>query len=294
MVQGLVRGVTVLALIALGLGYGGALHPAGDAMAVLRQPLAVAALLLCFALRPARLAVAGLALVLAALATHTAQRAVPPLANSTPELVLYQQNLLWNRRSSDRWLAQVAEVAPDALTLQEVSRGNLPLLDTLRAQYPAQVVCPFATVGAVAVLSRLPATGREICAEGQGLAALEVLGPGGPVWLVSIHLHWPWPYGQAAQVRALAPVLAGLDGRVAIAGDFNSVGWAASLRAVAEASAALRLGPNTATFHLSRLQVPLGIDHVFSDGAATGFTVLPPLGSDHNGVVARLVWKTPD
>ncbi|MEY8837586.1 hypothetical protein AB9K41_00950, partial [Cribrihabitans sp. XS_ASV171] len=62
------------------------------------------------------------------------------LPSPVPEggVMLYQQNLLFNRRDDAAWLAAVAEAAPDMITLQEVSARNEALLDQLARSHPAQ------------------------------------------------------------------------------------------------------------------------------------------------------------
>ncbi|WP_306152515.1 endonuclease/exonuclease/phosphatase family protein [Roseovarius sp. MMSF_3281] len=275
----------------LGLGFAGAWHPAGDSFAVLRLPLAAAfALMVIWAAWPRRIRWPLAVLALLVMAQIVVPRALPRQGVPKADWVLYQQNLLFSRRSNDAWLKEVARQSPDMLTLQEVSRRNRALLETLRPDYPTQVTCPFANVGGVAVLSRFPAIpGQKICAARDGLAGVQVQTAQGPVWLLSIHLHWPWPHGQAAQVDTLLPVLQGLEAPVIIGGDFNSVGWSHTLRRIGKISGTRRAGPWDATFHLPIMRTPVAIDHVLtSPGVAAAVTVQPKLGSDHRGVLARL------
>ncbi len=276
---------------ALAASWGGALHPLGDSLAVIRVPLAVVfALAVIWAAWPRRVRwpLAGLALW--AIGAIALPRMIPLGTVSDHDLSLYQQNLLYNRRDDAAWLDSVARHDPDVITLQEVSGRNLALLDSLAAAYPTQVACPFRAVGGVAVLSRLPAVpGTAICAGGDGLAAVQVETAFGPVWLVSLHLHWPWPYGQPEQVARLLPVLQGLEGHVILAGDFNAVAWSHTLRRIEAASGTTRIGPWAPTFHTPPYGIPLEIDHVLTGPAhAQEVVVLPKHGSDHNGVLALL------
>ncbi len=278
-------------LLALGLlaGYAGALHPAGDSFAVLRLPFA---LLLAIVL----IGAGGRLWSRVLLAVAALTPAVGVWAGSSADgltfdhdHVLYQQNLLWNRGDDAAWLAEVAATRPDFVTLQEVSARNEALLAALGRDYPYRAVCPFAdVVGGVAVLSRWPtAEGGLICAK--GLAAVEVSTPQGEFWVVSIHLHWPWPFRQAHQLDELAPVLAALDGPKVIGGDFNAVRWSHAMDVIADASGTEIVGPQSPTFRLPRFGVPIGIDHVLSSStSAHEVRVADPLGSDHNGVVAYL------
>ncbi|MDU8913619.1 endonuclease/exonuclease/phosphatase family protein [Aestuariicoccus sp. MJ-SS9] len=287
------RILTVLSLAfgaALLGSYGGALHPLGDSLAVFRVPLAV-----FFALpviwsdwpRILRWTLTGLAFL------AMAQIVAPRLETEDPvvaDLRLYQQNLLFNRQSDADWLRAVRDSGADMLTLQEVSRRNRALLQALQSDYPTQLFCPFAGVGGVAVATRFPAVpGTEICAEGDGLAALQVQTGQGAVWLVSVHLNWPWPFGQADQIDRLLPLIEQLDGPVILAGDFNAVGWSHSVARVARASGTQRAGPQGATFDLPHIAMPVTIDHVLADpGFAVSTQVMPKLGSDHHGVLARI------
>ncbi|MEY8837495.1 endonuclease/exonuclease/phosphatase family protein, partial [Cribrihabitans sp. XS_ASV171] len=150
------------------------------------------------------------------------------------------------------------------------------------------VFCPFAAVGGVAVLSRFPKVpGSETCVAMQGLAAMRVETPLGKVTLASIHLHWPWPHGQAAQVDRLLPVLEALPRPVILAGDFNAVGWSHSVARIARATGNERIGPHAGSFVLPHVPYPVTIDHVLAPGGAA--EVMPRLGSDHFGVLARVL-----
>lgn len=282
-----VAAATAGAVLALLAGYGGALHPVGDSLAVFRAEiaLAVAALsALCLAVTMRALAAVALLAAVAAglpifLSLNLAAGASD--ANAT----LYQKNLSFRIADLAPVEADIRAVAPDFLTLQEVTAANAALLDALADTLPGRQLCPFATVGGVAVASRWP----KVAGSGQclpGLAAMQVEAPRGPVWAVSVHLHWPWPYGQAEQVQALLPLLRGLDGPVVMAGDFNMVPWSHTLRSVAAATGATLAGPARRTFPLRGGRPVLAIDHALTPYAGET-TIRPLLGSDHHGLVAR-------
>jgi len=280
--------ITLLTL--LGASFAGALHPAGDSLAVFRLPLAVACGLAVVWTpwgRAVRWPLAAACLAVLGWHGWMARAALPDEAGAT---AVYQKNLSF--RSGDKGLlvADLSALAPDHVTLQEVNDRNLPLLAQLEAAYPSQVLCPFSFVGGVAVLSRHPLVAESaICAERDGLAAMQVQAPGGPVWVVSIHLHWPWPHGQASQIDRLLPLLETLDGKVIIGADFNAVAWSHAVTRIERASGTRRLGPHMATFVLPRVPLGIGIDHVLAsapDGAATFRRAR--LGSDHYGILARI------
>ncbi len=276
-------------LLALLAGLGGALHPAGDSLAVFRVTLGILALGLCVLLRrPVWLVLPGAVLV--------ALLMLPQLPWPQPDpprdaaLTLYQQNLLFNRTESAAFVAQIRELRPDVLTLQEVSQPNLAIVEALRDLYPHVIHCPLNERLGEAVLSRLPVVaGSGHCTARDGIAFLQVETQGGPLWIGSVHLTWPWPHPQPAQVAEILPEVAALDWPAVLAGDFNAVGWSHTVRSIARAAGARRVGPKGASFVLPRLGLPLTIDHVLAPQGMHGTArVMPRLGSDHRGVMAWL------
>lgn len=280
----MMRVLLVAVLAALVGSYCGALHPMGDSLAVLRLPLIGMAALLGLGVWRRWLRVIWV-LAMWALALPVLPAVIRPAA-SDYDFVLYQQNLLFSRRENAAWLGAVRSARPDFVTMQEVSARNQVLLSALAADLPQQVFCPFSGVGGVAVLTRHPVVaGSETCA--RGLAAVQVETEHGLVWVVSIHLHWPWPFDQAEQVAELMRVLEGFQGHVIVAGDFNAVAWSHAVARIARASGTGMIGPYRASFHV--YGYPLGIDHVLTGPAyAQDLAIQPKLGSDHNGVLAYL------
>lgn len=280
------------ALAILG-GYLGALHPIGDSLAVFRLWLALvlAFIAIGLVLLGAR-RFGGAAFALAVVgAAPIALAGVVPTGLSAQDgrdtRLLYQKNLLFRLSDAEPLLEDVRLTSPDFITLQEVSTSNRrQVYDALSAIYNRHI-CPFTGVGAVAVAARFePVEGSRICREGSGLAAMQVVTPDGPVWVVSIHLHWPWPFGQAAQVEALLPILDNLEGPVVIGGDFNMVPWSHAVRRIRAAADVEGGAPIRGTLRERFPLMPLPIDHVFTPSAPI-LTYRPRLGSDHNGVLAR-------
>lgn len=287
----LVMFVAIAGGLLLAGGYLGALHPLGDSLAVVRYPvIVVVTLAVIWTPWPRRirwpLALVGLVL----LAQHVWLGSRPDAVNDAA-LVVYQKNLLWSAGLDTALGQDIQALRADVVTLQEVSTANQPMLGALRAGFPTQTLCPFG-VGGVAVLSRWPRVpGSDRC--GAGAAAMQVVAPSGPVWVVSIHLRWPWPYGQARQVADLVPFLETLQGPVVIGGDFNTVAWSHALRRIERASGTKRLGRRMATYtlnwHGQRLGLHLGIDHVLASGPGAAETARRPrFRSDHHGVLARI------
>lgn len=286
----LTRLLCVVALTVLVAGFAGPLHPAGDSLAVLAVPAACGVILTVGFTRwhwrvILILGFAMLALLAVRLFAWTDQDDVPGDA-----LVLYQKNMLYENRDRTPLLADIRDSGAMAVTLQEVSTPNRAVLETLSDQMPSQVFCPGAPVGGVAVLSSLP-RGPEapVCMEDDRMAALQVMTAEGPVWLVSVHLRWPWPDEQADQADRIAARLAGLKGKIIVSGDFNNTHWAHSLRKLREASGTRRVHPVQSTFVLPYVHIGVTIDHVLIPADAAGQVIRrPSFASDHNGLVARI------
>lgn len=280
------RAGLVLSILALMGGYLGALHPVGDSLAVGRGYAAAAvSILALLAIRAGqRLAAFGALLLALLVGIQVALTHVWP--GPPGQFLLYQKNLRFDNRDLAGVEADIRAVAPLAVTLQEVSDPNRALMAALADVFPHQHLCATRGVGGPAVLTSLtPVPGSETCA--RGLAALQVEWKDRKVWLVSVHLHWPWPYGQADHVAELLPVLRGLEGPVLLAGDFNMVRWGASVTALARAARAIPAGPSRGTFLGFDPVLRLPIDHAFAP--AGGRIILrPALGADHLGLVAQL------
>ncbi|MDU8944450.1 endonuclease/exonuclease/phosphatase family protein [Ovoidimarina sediminis] len=279
------------ALVFVG-SFAGALHPFGDSLAVFRPYLAGVFGLLGLAMLltgPRRLAVAGVALTALGGATM-----IPPATDDGaggPALTVYQKNLLWLLPDLAPVVADIRAADPDVVFLQEMHARNRKILDQLAPAYPSRHYCAFRTVGGVAVASRLPVVeGSQRCVEGLGFAAMQVTGPAGPLWIVSIHLHWPWPHQQPQDLATLRPILAALDGPVLIGGDFNMVPWSHTMAEIRRASGTRHAGFPGGTFDLKHPLLPIAIDHVLmpEDARLRSVEQRPALGSDHRGVLARI------
>lgn len=280
-----------VALLVLGAGYLGGLHPFGDSFAVIRPQISVVILLM-----------AGLALLwrkpgMAFVVAAAGCIGLAPIAkmymtrDKAGSLVLYQKNVLFNNNSLGTLAADIRASGASVVTLQEVSLANEALLRDLSDAMPHQLLCSADTAGGVAVLTRLqPISGMSICAK--GLAAMQVQGPFGPVWLVSIHLPWPWPFRQAKLVETIVPQIEALDGPSVVAGDFNMVRWSNVMDRVERAADGRWAGPVQGSFGQFSPLADLPIDNVLAPFGGV-IELRPELGSDHKGVIARLL-LTPD
>lgn len=276
--------------LAIGLGFLGGVHPGGDSLAVFRAQCAGAlAALSGVALVMGMRRVGGSGLVLALIAAVPVALAYARDGSPGP-FRHYQKNLLFMNETLADVEADLRAARPDFASLQEVSRRNAPIILALSDILPTHHYCRFSTVGGVAVLSRFPAVpGRRTCAP--GLAAVQVATPKGPLWVVSIHLHWPWPYRQGAQVDTLVGALEGLAGPKVVGGDFNMVPWSAAMRCLSRAAAAALAGPAHATLPRFGPLVPLPIDHVMTTGGGRT-EPRPTAGSDHRGLL--VTFDVPD
>ncbi len=285
--------LTILAFAfgALGLigGYFGDYHPAADSLAVFRL-YALGALFFAmfgFALwRQSLLTYFSLGLLLFGVFSLRGQFANPPAVEG---FSLMQHNNLF--RNDSRHLVDYAQVnAPDIITLQEITTGSVQQLAAMRADYPYQVICPFSAVGGVAILSKYRFVGEqgEGCIEGLGMVSARVALPDGEITVVSLHLHWPWPYGQSTQMDALIPALEGLKGPVFIGGDFNMVAWSIVMARIEAATDTKAIGGFRFTKTLFSGLVQLPIDHVLAPPNWPASAIRGPrLGSDHNSVIAH-------
>ena len=287
------RLLTGLGLIALALSYSGRWLAFGDSLAVGRLHLLLAGLAVAVALRLTgerglfRLTL--LAVLVSGAQTFWLWRGP---ANGEPgDFTLYQKNLLFLNSEHPEIIADIRDSFAEVVTLQEVAERNFPVLEGLKDIYPYQHYCPFGGVGGVAILSQVPLVGGSMsCGDKDGLALAQVVVAGkGPVWIASIHLHWPWPYAQRGQVLRILPRLEALEGPVVIGGDFNMQGWGASVGMLARATDTARLGGYGATFSRFATFAPLVIDQVLVPRGASGQIARRPLlGSDHMGLLADI------
>ncbi|WP_294614136.1 endonuclease/exonuclease/phosphatase family protein [uncultured Roseovarius sp.] len=284
---------TVLTGLVL-LGFSGEFFAPGNSAAVVR-PLAGILLLpltaVLWRMKAPRRALFSLAWAIVALGSVAPSFFTSGVECTRGCVKLYQKNLLskaWPRYPlADDIIASGAEI----VTLQEVSDHNRQYMAKLFGHYPNAVTCTFRPAQDVAVLTSLPAVDRsEFCLTEAGLAGIQVLAPNGrPIWVLSIHLEWPFPFDQDHQSQIIAKRIAELDGPVLIAGDFNMVPWAGNVQRIQQAAGTDRLGAFHNTFRLGGWLLPLPIDMVLvPKGASGGVGLRPYMGSDHLGVLARI------
>ena len=279
-----------LAVLALTGGYLGWLHPLGDSLAVGRAFAAVAVLVLAVYATFAGLRMAAFVSVLLALLTGGQVLLAYTWPRPPGRYTVYQKNVLFRNAELPALAEDIRAANPDIVTLQEVLPENQAWLDGMADAFPHQLLCPGDRDGGQAILTRLdPVPGTAFC--GPGLAAMQVVAGSADTrerfWLVSVHLHWPWPYLQARQAELLLPVLDRLHGPAIMAGDFNMVRWGNSVMQMAEVLGVRAAGPTTGSYVGLSALLPLPIDHVFATYGGR-VALRPAAGSDHLGLLAEV------
>jgi endonuclease/exonuclease/phosphatase (EEP) superfamily protein YafD len=212
-----------------------------------------------------------------------------------PAIIAVQLNLSFRNATPEAVAAFIRRERADIVTLQEVTGKTVRVIDILREDYPFHVLCPFARVGGVAVLSRLPeAPGApQGCVEGEGMAWMRVLAGGQPVSVASLHLNWPYPFRQGTQIGALENHLRNIPRPVITAGDFNAAPWSHAVDRIAQATDTAVAGGLRFSFDIGFRgwwpTIPMPIDHILLPEGLTPLEVTlgPGPGSDHRSVIAR-------
>ncbi|MFQ1700636.1 endonuclease/exonuclease/phosphatase family protein [Loktanella agnita] len=270
-------------LLVLGVvaGFAGRLHPVGDTLALLRIPLGGMCLLIAACPAPRRDRAALIIAALLALGTTL------PLFGSGQaggEVTVYSKNLWYRNSALPELAADIRASGAEVVMLQEVSQRNEVILTALRDTYPYQHLCRFSSWSGLAVLSAYPIMETR-CSDRRAAAVARLAGNGQSFWAASVHLQWPYPYGNAASAERAVDLLADLDGPVVMAGDFNIFPWAASVRGLNRVTGTSTVGPIRPTYWLRG--VPIFLDHVHAPGGGSA-SYRPLLGSDHAGVLARV------
>lgn len=288
--KGLARICVGLGMLVLAGSYLGAVHPLGDSLAMFRDWIAgglAGVALFAVLVRAWRIGLIGFVVAGAAvLHIELAGILVTPRASEEGYLNVYSKNLGSGRTD---WVALTADIAlftADVIVLQEVTQARMAELPDLLPDHPFQHICNFSGWSAMAVFSRYPLSDPG-CTDHRSLAHAVVDAPSGPVWVASIHQVWPYPHEQAALLPDILDAVEAAPARRVVAGDFNMVPWGHSVQAIMEAGDMQRISLLRDTIEVRGVGFP--IDHALTDGQGT--TILRPrFGSDHHGLVARIVW----
>lgn len=274
----------VLGCVGLGvwIGFAGRLYPAADSLSLFRLVLGVICLMaMLIRMRLVWRVMLGVTAGAALVTT------LPLLFGGTSgeALTIYSKNIWYRNPELTALAADIIASQAEVVTLQEVSARNENLLNLLAADYPHQHLCRFSGWSGIAVLSVHPITATR-CTEQRSMAAAQITDKGREFWVGSIHLPWPYPYANDKAANAAVALISKLDGPVVIAGDFNIFPWADSVQRLQIATQTMPVRPLRPTYYLNGL--PLLLDHVHAPGGGQA-TYRPLLGSDHYGVLARVL-----
>lgn len=281
----ILKTLMVLTILALAAGYLGWLHPLGDSLAVGRPYAAGALAVLAFLSVRVGLRLAAFGALILPLIVGLQVALVQFWPGPPGSVLLYQKNMLYRNDDLAGLEADIRAVAPVALTLQEVAAPNRALLQALSDILPHQLHCDGRRGGTAVATSLPPVKDGTLCLN--GLAAMQVTWKDRQIWIVSVHLNWPWPYDQAQQVPDLRRGLERLEGPILMAGDFNMVRWGYSVAAMAASARGIAAGPSRGTFMGFAPWLTLPIDHAFAPNGGR-IRLRGALGSDHLGFTAEL------
>lgn len=199
------------------------------------------------------------------------------------DLRIYSKNLLDANTEMVAIAEDIRGAGADIVMLQELVEENAHILALLSETFPHQHVCRYSGKKRIAVLSRAPMTNERVCSQNRSMAGARIEVAGKPVWIVSVHVPYPWPAGTPETVAELRGMLEALEGSVVVSGDFNAFPWTGRVQDIVRATNTKLAGPMRRSYVLFGL--PLPIDHVLAPGG--GRTKLRPrLGSDHWGLLA--------
>jgi endonuclease/exonuclease/phosphatase (EEP) superfamily protein YafD len=209
-------------------------------------------------------------------------------------ITMMQFNLRFDNKHIDKLKTYLSkESSIDVATFQEVTHAHKAKLEELRDKYPYQAYCEFATVGGEMILSKYPFTGNGGCVKGQGLVWREIDAGNKKFSLVSLHLHWPYPYDQYNQITTLSKELEKIKGSIIVAGDFNAAPWSHAVDRIAKASQSRVISGIRWSIKVDTPIAPvwLPIDHILSSGfISEQITTGKDLGSDHLPILSTFVY----
>jgi endonuclease/exonuclease/phosphatase (EEP) superfamily protein YafD len=293
--------VAVPIAAALAFSFFAAQLPAADSVSHFRLHLAVLLIAISGLLlitKTCRAASVFFVLAISSCATMSALFAgkMPlPAHNDTSTLQLLQLNTYFKNTSIGSVVKLIKRHDPDVITLQEISKQTMQIVDVLSERYPSKIICPFSGVGAVAVLLRVPKFSVEDkgCIKNQGFAWIRANTNGRPITFASLHLHWPYPFKQHQQISRLEKHLKSLRPPTIIAGDFNAAPWSHAATRISTASRTIIVSGLRFTLRKPLAtwapQLKLPIDHVLASRELTplGAELGSSVGSDHMPVLAR-------
>jgi len=287
-------------LLGVGLGLLGLLHPLFDSLSHFRIHflvliVVVSLLLLLVEQRRYRIVFLMVAVTISGYLWWQLRPFEKRSGSGVEKTINFAQfNLSFRNRSVDGFDQFLTKNSIDVVTLQEVTQKHRKSLERFKALYPHQTYCHFATVGGVAILSKYPFVTPPICIHNDGLVVATIDYQSNHLSIASVHLYWPYPFGQDSQINRLSDTLSHIPSPKIIAGDFNAAPWSHAVQKIADLSdtspiEGIRWTLNFREFApLPQLQLP--IDHILLSGElrAEDIQVAPTQGSDHLPVVSRI------
>lgn len=295
--------IAVLGTVPLVLGFFGEVHPVLDAFSHLRAHLSVALFLFSLPLLLSGLRREAIMICLFCILSFATTLDVVRNQISGAELPeqvkvegatysLVQLNLLYDHPEPQRVLQMIGRQNPDVVTYQEASKYWEPWLRILEGRYPYHLLCKdYPGSWGVGILSRRPFVqdAARLCVGDGVLAAAQIDFGGQVATIASLHLSWPWPMQQPAQLSEIEPHLRAIKHPLIIAGDYNATSWSHALARVAKATDTYEFSGLGATWMLKQLPISwvewLGvqIDHILvsSNVGVDQVKTLDEVGSDH-------------
>lgn len=209
------------------------------------------------------------------------------------DLRIVSLNLHHIYADADRVAGFIADAAPDVITFQELSLDPPKVIERLRKEYPHQLICRYRSSSAIAVLSRSSFTATG-CQNDNRLAWATVERDGQDVTVASLHLRWPFPSPQAAQISGLSATWPQLGTPLVLTGDFNAAPWSHAVQEVARNSGT-RVVPGLRRSYTwgenwlgSAMALP--IDHVLTTPTlnVTRAVLGPHTSSDHRPLIVDI------
>ena len=316
--------VVVLSTLPLFASLFTAFHPLLDSLADIRIPLAFFTILLTFPLVFTKLrqqAVFPIIFAVALVGLSLNDGGVSPnsglLRSSTFKLL--QANLRFDNQTPEKFLALIEKEKPDIITVQEASakwreffqNNNLTIVGCVADNDRA------GATGAILsdrFLSRYGFTNSPVvtCYDATTtrgyIAKIELLSDKPnrpPLDIISVHLAWPWPFGQNLQLDELENGAFRTDlkhkfSQMIVAGDFNSVTWSNTVSRMERLTGTRHIsgiGPTWLSYSFPALLRPylgLPIDQILLSKDIKPISVkrLSFFGSDHLPVLVEISFNS--
>ncbi len=229
---------------------------------------------------------------------QSAQAEAPAEARSFRLVV---SNVLQSNRESEKWLRVVQAADPDLVVMLEADAWWQHAVEPLREALPYAAEHPLDNTYGILVYSRWPlrdAAVRTVVEDSiPSVWGQFELPSGEPVAFAFIHPRPPRPAEDTddrdAELVLVAREVAGHDGPLIVAGDFNDVAWSYTTKLFQDLSGLLdpRIGRGLySTFPAGYPLLRWPLDHVFHSEALAlvGMRRLGDVGSDHFPVFAEL------